>query len=44
MFTPRQLYIRYSLGPCAGLVGTGTPYDLPRLIKFLKHLKYTCIQ
>ena len=44
MFTPRQLYIKYSLGPCANEVANGTPYDLPRLIKFLKHLKYPCIQ
>jgi hypothetical protein len=44
MFTPRQLYIKYSLGPCNGSVGTGTPYDLPRLIQFLKHLKYPCVQ
>jgi hypothetical protein len=44
MFTPRQLYIKYSLGPCNGPEGIGTPYNLPRLIQFLKHLKYPCIQ
>jgi hypothetical protein len=44
MLTPRQLYIQYSLGPCINSIGAGTPYDLRRLIKFLKHLKYPCIQ
>jgi hypothetical protein len=48
MLTPRQLYLSYSLNPCAtyllgGSVGVGTPYSLPRLIQFLKHLKYPCI-
>jgi len=49
MLTPRQLYLSYSLNPCilgseSGGVGLGTPYSLPRLIKFLKHLKYPCIE
>lgn len=49
MLTPRQLYISYSLSPCNvdfeyGGIGIGTPYSLPRLIKFLKHLKYPCIE
>jgi hypothetical protein len=49
MLTPRQLYVNYSINPCYedfeyGSIGYGTPYNLQRLIKFIKHLKYPCIQ
>lgn len=35
--SPKELYLNYSQNPC-----NGTPYDLVRLVKFLKHLKYPC--
>lgn len=37
MFTPTQLYNEYSANICEG-----TPYNLPRLVKFVKHLDRPC--
>jgi len=37
MFTPTQLYNEYSANIC-----DGTPYDLIRLVKFVKHLNRPC--
>lgn len=37
MFTPTQLYNEYSTNICEG-----TPYNLPRLVQFVKHLDRPC--
>lgn len=42
MLTPKQLYHQYSINPCVNYIGNGTPYDLIRMVKFLKHDKYPC--
>lgn len=49
MLSPQELYLQYTLEPCyydsvIMYEANGTPYDLPRLIRFLRHLKYPCIE
>lgn len=56
MLSPQELYYNYTNNVCfdnyitKGTSGVptktayGTPYDLPRLIGFLRHLKYPCIE
>jgi len=56
MLSPQELYYSYSNNICFDsyiINGTsgiptktayGTPYDLPRLIRFLRHLKYPCLE
>lgn len=51
MLTPKELYEAYSISPCSPYAGgstayldngRGTPFDIKRIIKFLKHVKYPC--
>jgi hypothetical protein len=50
MLTPKELYEAYSISPCGYYYngssfqdnGRGSPYDLNRIIRFLKHVKYPC--
>ena len=46
MLTPKELYAYYTLNVClwggTSYEGVGTPYELPKLVRFLKHLKYPC--
>lgn len=48
MLSPQELYLKYTLDPCYDdstiTTAYGTPYDLPRLLRFLRHLKYPCIE
>jgi hypothetical protein len=48
MLSPQELYLKYTLEPCYSdttiTEANGTPYDLPRLLRFLRHLKYPCIE
>ena len=39
MLTPRELYDQYTSQICNDINGKGTPYNLIRLVWFLKHLK-----
>jgi hypothetical protein len=46
MLSPQELYLQYTLEPCIDgtfIQTNGTPYDLPRFLRFLRHLKYPCI-
>jgi hypothetical protein len=42
MLTPRELYNQYTSQIYNDIHGKGTPYDLVRLVYFLKHLKTPC--
>jgi len=42
MLTPRELYNQYTSQICNDIHGKGTPYNLIRLVYFLKHLKTPC--
>jgi hypothetical protein len=48
MLSPEELYLTYTKEPCykdlTDVKSRGTPYDLPRLIRFLRHLKYPCLK
>lgn len=47
MLSPQELYLQYTLNPCQDAQtqdAFGTPYDLPRLIRFMRHLKYPCVE
>lgn len=45
MMSPKELYDYYSQNACGSSIfgeGNGTPYELKKLVKFLKHIKYPC--
>lgn len=50
MLSPKELYESYSISPCGYYAngnsflenGRGSPYDLNRIIRFLKHVNHPC--